>query len=299
MEDRMMGRLFCACAGMAVVICAAAGTAIAQQPTATPPQQTQQASPHLPAVPDPYTLNMMIRSSIIALNQANKTGNYSVLLDLGAPAFRASNNSASLAQIFAALRQRNLDLSPILFFTPKLVQQPVIGPNGILRLAGFFPTAPERVNFDIYMQMVGTEWQMFGIGVSTSPADVTSATPQAGNRAASAGAQAAPANQPAAAHQDAEKPRQERTATKPATIAPPPERRPSLAPAEPEKPAASAPTTESDVQNGTTSNAVRIDLSRPPAQDAIDAAEAGQTAGDAKEETGSDFWGSFNPFARN
>jgi hypothetical protein len=244
---------------------------------------------------------MMIRSSIIALNQANKTGNYSVLLDLGAPAFRASNNSASLAQIFAALRQRNLDLSPILFFTPKLVQQPVIGPNGILRLAGFFPTAPERVNFDIYMQMVGTEWQLFGIGVSTSPADVTSATPQAGNGAASAGAQPAPANGPAAANQSGtEKPRQERTATRPAASAPPPERRPNRAPAEPEKPAASAsPTPESAVQNGTTSNAVRIDLSRPPAQEAIDAAEAGQPAEGAKEETGSDFWGSFNPFARN
>jgi hypothetical protein len=245
---------------------------------------------------------MMIRSSIIALNQANKTGNYSVLLDLGAPAFRASNNSAKLAQIFAALRQRNLDLSPILFFTPKLVQQPVIGPNGILRLAGFFPTAPERVNFDIYMQMVGTEWQLFGIGVSTSPADVTSATPpQADNSAASAGAQPAPANGPAAANQSGtEKPRQERTATRPAASAPPPERRPSLAPAEPEKPAASAsPTPESAVQNGTTSNAVRIDLSRPPAQEAIDAADAGQTEEDATEDTGSDFRGSFTPFARN
>ncbi len=296
-----MGRL-CACAGLAVAICTAAGTAIAQQPSAQPQQQTQQAAPNLPAVPDPYTLNMMIRSSIIALNQANKTGNYSVLLDLGAPAFRASNNSASLAQIFAALRQRNLDLSPILFFTPKLVQQPVIGPNGILRLAGFFPTAPERVNFDIYMQMVGNEWQLFGIGVSTSPADVTSATPpEADNSAAGADANAAPANQPVAANPGAGKPRPEPTATNPATTsAPPPERRPSLAPAEPEKPAASAaPAPESAVQNGTTSNAVRIDLSRPPAQEAIDAAEAGQTAEDAKDATGSDFWGSFNPFARN
>jgi hypothetical protein len=296
MEHRMMGRLSCACAGLAAVICAAAGTAIAQQPPAKPQQQTQQAAPNTPAVPDPYTLNMMIRSSIIALNQANKTGNYSVLLDLGAPAFRASNNSASLAQIFAALRQRNLDLSPILFFTPKLVQQPVIGQNGILRLAGFFPTAPERVNFDIYMQMVGNEWQLFGIGVSTSPADVTSAAPpQADNSAASAGAKPAPANRSAVANQaDAEKSRQERTATRPATNAPPPERRPKRAPA-----ASASPPTESDVQNGTTSNAVRIDLSRPPAQEAIDAAEAGQTTEEAKEDTGSDFWGRFNPFAPN
>ena len=35
------------------------------------------------AMPDAYKLNMLIRTTLIALSQANQTGNYSVLRDLG------------------------------------------------------------------------------------------------------------------------------------------------------------------------------------------------------------------------
>jgi hypothetical protein len=170
------------------VAVAAALPAQAEQkkpPAKAPQPNQQQAQPDAPTspaqdatLPDAFKLNLLIRASIIALNQANQTGNYTVLQDLGAPAFRASNNSARLAQIFGALRQRQLDLSPVLFFTPKLTAQPRITPNGLLRLAGFFPTTPERVNFDLIYQLIDGQWRLFGIGVSTSPADVTSAMPQ-------------------------------------------------------------------------------------------------------------------------
>ena len=170
----------------------------AQQQPSNPQQgQPAQAAPQGqgPALPDAYKLNLLIRASIIALNQANQTGNYTVLQDLGAPAFRASNNSARLAQIFAALRQRQLDLSPVLFFTPKLVAEPQIAPNGLLRLVGFFPTAPERVNFELIYQQIGGQWRLFGIGVNTSPVELTSAIPPTG-----AGEQA-PGTSPAQAAQ--------------------------------------------------------------------------------------------------
>ena len=40
-----------------------------------------------PSMPDDYKINLLIRTTIVAVNQANKTGNYSVLHELG-PAFR-------------------------------------------------------------------------------------------------------------------------------------------------------------------------------------------------------------------
>ena len=52
----------------------------------------------------------MIRSTLLALDHANKTGNYTVLRDLGAPGFQA-NTEARLAEIFAAQRKDNIDLS--------------------------------------------------------------------------------------------------------------------------------------------------------------------------------------------
>ncbi len=165
--------------GFAIVLAVlAAGAAFAGDKTGTPSsaaKPAEQKSGSGAAMPDDIKLNLLIRTSIIALNHANQTGNYTVLQNLGAPGFRAANDSARLAQIFAALRKRRLDLSPILYFTPKLFGRPIIGPDGLLRMAGFFPTSPERVNFQLVFQQVEGQWRIYGIGVTTSRADATAA----------------------------------------------------------------------------------------------------------------------------
>lgn len=136
--------------------------------------QPQPPPPVLP-LPDPYKLNLLIRTSIIALNQANQTGNYSVLRDLAAPSFRETNTAARLGEIFADLRKRNLDLSPIFFFDPKLVRPPGFMGDGLLRLSGYFETRPEEVVFDLAFQNVGGAWRLFGIAVATRPAAAAAA----------------------------------------------------------------------------------------------------------------------------
>ena len=243
------------------------------------------------ALPDEFKLNLLIRSSIIALNQANQTGNYTVLQDLGAPAFRASNNSARLAQIFAALRQRQLDLTPVLFFTPKLIAQPQIAPNGLLRLAGYFPTTPEKVNFDLIYQQIDGQWRLFGIGVSTSPAEVTSTIPQAG-----AGEQA-PGTPPAQAAQTA--PAVPDNVGSREAQAPPPKvgQKPDGAPRPSRKPLAESKDDSkkqggvangevgSVVQNSATNNAMRIDLANPTTAAASEPAP-GFPSGSPKKQPG-------------
>jgi hypothetical protein len=123
-----------------------------------------------PAVPSDQKLVMLIFSTLITLNQANATGNYTVLHDMGAPSFQTANSSARLAEVFADLRHRNLDLSPILLFQPKLLRKPEIDAKGMLRVTGFFPTQPERVNFDLLFQPVQGQWRLFGIAADTSQA---------------------------------------------------------------------------------------------------------------------------------
>jgi hypothetical protein len=142
-----------------------------------PARQTQGAA----AMPDPYKLNLLIRTTIIALNQANMSGNYSVLRDLGTPKFQAANTDANLVEIFAGLRKRNLDLSPILFFDPKLVREPQLQPNGLLRLTGYIPTKPERLLFDMGFESIEGRWRLSAIviDIQPAPADAAGAGPQA------------------------------------------------------------------------------------------------------------------------
>jgi len=128
-----------------------------------------------PTVPDPTALTVLIRNTMAALNDANITGNYTVFRDLGSPEFRKANTSARLAVIFAPLRQRKLNLSPIVLFTPKLAKEAAIDDKEVLRLTGFFPTQPLRVNFNLGYQNVDGAWRLFDISISTTQTKAPSA----------------------------------------------------------------------------------------------------------------------------
>jgi hypothetical protein len=137
-------------------------------------------SPSSPKIPDQFKLSMMIRSMIIAVNHANKTGNYTVLRDLGSPRFRKANGAKELALIFKDLRESKFDLSPIFFFTPKLTRLPDFQ-DGMLRLTGFFETRPQLVTFDFLFENIEGEWMLFGIDLGTQPAPQGESKADGGN----------------------------------------------------------------------------------------------------------------------
>lgn len=123
-----------------------------------------------PAYPDRTQATVMIKATLIALNQGNITGNYTVLRDLGSPRFRSENNAAQLASVFTPMRERNLDISPILVFEPVLQQPFGLDELGQLRFVGHFPTEPLRVEFDLQFETIGTRWMISNITVAMSPA---------------------------------------------------------------------------------------------------------------------------------
>jgi hypothetical protein len=128
-------------------------------------------------MPPPEALIIMIRSSLVALSQANVTNNYSVLNALGSENFRQANPPARLAQIFAPFRTNNIDLAPVVYVTPQLSQQPRIE-NGKLRLIGFFPTQPMQVLYDVQYEPSGGIWKLYGIQVNLNQAQPAPQAPQ-------------------------------------------------------------------------------------------------------------------------
>jgi hypothetical protein len=133
-------------------------------------QEATRNSTSTSQIPSGPALNLLIRTTIIAVNQANQTGNYTVMRELASPDFQKANSAARLAEVFGPLRKRKLDLSPVLFFDPKLVKPAAVDASGMLRLSGFFDTRPERVLFDMLFQAVDGSWRLFGISVFTRPA---------------------------------------------------------------------------------------------------------------------------------
>jgi hypothetical protein len=152
-------------AAMALAIAALASLPLAK---AEPAAKAEQQAPK-PAQIDRNGVLMLVRSTLLALDQANKTGNYTVLRDLGAPGFQV-NTAARLAEIFAKQRNDNLDLSGVAVIDPQLSLLPQIEPNGLMRMAGFFPSVPSQVNFELVFAPVNGQWRLFGISVSVGQA---------------------------------------------------------------------------------------------------------------------------------
>lgn len=138
-------------------------------------QPAQQPAPPALTVPTDAQIATLIISTLIALNHANYTGNYGVLREIASPGFQAANNSGRLSEIFAELRNRRFDFSPIILMQPKLLQRPTIDPNGRLRITGHFETTPERLNFDLLYERAGGRWRLFGIAANTSPSPAAAA----------------------------------------------------------------------------------------------------------------------------
>ena len=131
-----------------------------------------------PANIDRNGVLILIRSTLLALDQANKTGNYTVLRDLGAPAFQ-TNSAARLAEIFAKQRNDNLDLSGVAAIDPQLSLLPQIEANGLMHMAGLFPSIPQQVNFELAFAPVNGQWRLFGISVTVGQAAPAAPEPPA------------------------------------------------------------------------------------------------------------------------
>jgi len=161
---------------------------LAAQTEQTQTKKSQKADkPQAQQVPKPANIDrngvvILVRSAILALDQANKTGNYTVLRDLGAPGFQA-NSAARLGEIFAKHRAEGIDLGGAAVLEPQLTLLPQIEPGGMLHMAGFFPSAPMQVNFELLYAPVDRQWKLFGISVNVGrggpQAPESEASPQA------------------------------------------------------------------------------------------------------------------------
>jgi hypothetical protein len=145
-------------------------TATSEQPsTARVATPDKPATLSRPAISQEQAL-YLVRSTLLTLNDANRSGNYTVLRDLAAPDFQVRNSSADLAQSFADLRRRNFDLFATALIAPQFTAEPAFDAGGKLRMAGYFATRPLRINFDLTFQNVNGQWRLFAVSVATPEA---------------------------------------------------------------------------------------------------------------------------------
>lgn len=156
-------------ARLLLLMLAAAPLPASAQPRPAQPRPVQQAprpaAPSAVPVPDELTALRMVWSAMAAVDHANRTGNYSVLRDMGSAGFQANNNPATLAGVFAGIRDRQVDLSNTLLVTPNWEIRPTMVQPTVLRMRGAFPLRPQPIAFDLLFQWDRGGWRLEGIAV--------------------------------------------------------------------------------------------------------------------------------------
>ena len=107
----------------------------------------------------------LARTTLMTLHDANASGNYTVLRDLGSPSFQ-TRSAAELAKMFAPLRERNLDLFTAASTTPNLSAPSAIGPDQRLHIKGRFLTRPDEIVFDFAFEPVAGAWKYSGLALA-------------------------------------------------------------------------------------------------------------------------------------
>jgi hypothetical protein len=152
----------------------------AQAPKTADAKAAPTPAPQL-RMPDAEGILMLIRTTLITLDDAVATGNFTVLRDRGAPGFREANSAARLGVIFANLAQQGLELGAVSILAPKLDQAPTIDPqSGLLRIKGHFPGDRIRVDFEFLFQAMGARWRLFGLAVQPVAVAAEAAAPAKG-----------------------------------------------------------------------------------------------------------------------
>lgn len=159
---------------IAIVATGAASPALAQQ---AQPQASTSVQPPASMRPTPSALELskLIWSTVAAVDHANSSGNYSVLRDISAQGFQINNNAAQLAQVFAGLRNLEIDLSNALLVPPTYSTAPTMVREDVFRVQGAFQLRPISIAFDLYFQWEQGRWKLFGIDLQ--PLEMTSTAP--------------------------------------------------------------------------------------------------------------------------
>ena len=120
-----------------------------------------QTSP--PAAPDANAAEILVKSSLMTLNDANLTGNYAVFHARFHPAQQPRVSVQLLTDVFARFRNDKNNFEAVVAMKPVYTEGPSVDRPGMLKMKGHFDTRPQRITFDLAYVREGEEWRLLRI----------------------------------------------------------------------------------------------------------------------------------------
>lgn len=120
-------------------------------------------------VPSALMQEVLIKTSLLTLNDANITGNYEVLHAKLAKPFREQFSADRLKQVFKTFADQKLDYGLIAAKPPVAAGEATIDKRGALHLHGYFDTRPSRLTYDLDFLPSEGEWKPIKLNIDIKP----------------------------------------------------------------------------------------------------------------------------------
>ena len=118
------------------------------------------------ALPSPAEQEVLVKTTLLTFNDANLTGNYTVLNAKLSKPFRDQFDADKLKVTFKDFVDKHIDLDVIAAKPIVPTGDAKIDSNGVLLLDGYFDTAPKKVKYDLKFIRSEGEWKAVGINVN-------------------------------------------------------------------------------------------------------------------------------------
>lgn len=119
-----------------------------------------------PTMPPDGKVLALLRATMLAIDHGMKTGNFTVVRDLGSSSFRKANSAAKLGQVFANLAENQVDLLATAVVEPQFAKAPALTPEKMLYLTGLFPIPPRAAAFEMLLELEDGDWRIFAIAIA-------------------------------------------------------------------------------------------------------------------------------------
>ena len=122
------------------------------------------ASAMAATLPDDSEQEILIKTTLMTFNDANLTGNYTVLHDKAATAFRKQLPPDKLADAFKDFRDKKVNIESIVADEIDSGGEARID-DGVLILKGRFKDDTRRIRYDLKFVREDNSWKLIGINV--------------------------------------------------------------------------------------------------------------------------------------
>lgn len=115
--------------------------------------------------PDAFTQEVLVKSTLLTFNDANVTGNYTVLHAKLSKPFRDKFPPERLKEVFKVFHDKRIDFDLIAAKQPIASKPAQVSDNGVLMLRGHFDTKPNGVYYELDYILSDGEWKPIRINV--------------------------------------------------------------------------------------------------------------------------------------